>query len=137
MHRQAVEDVMPHLIIEYSSNIDQSINMEDFCRVMGQEMVKNPLFPIGGVRVRAHRCEHYYIADGDQQNGFLALHLCIGTGRSHTDKKQAGDNLFILAQNLLSSLLQTPYFALSMELREIDEEFSWKKNSIHSRLQGQ
>ncbi|TGU68353.1 5-carboxymethyl-2-hydroxymuconate isomerase, partial [Mesorhizobium sp. M1C.F.Ca.ET.144.01.1.1] len=36
----------------------------------------------------------------------------------------------------LSSLFATPHFALSLEIREIDAELSWKKNAIHPRLRG-
>jgi 5-carboxymethyl-2-hydroxymuconate isomerase len=31
-------------------------------------------------------------------------------------------------------LFETPHFALSLEVREIDPALSWKKNSIHLRL---
>ena len=36
----------------------------------------------------------------------------------------------------LAPLFETPHFALSLEIREIDPALSWKKNAIHPRLRG-
>jgi 5-carboxymethyl-2-hydroxymuconate isomerase len=37
---------------------------------------------------------------------------------------------------VLAALFATPHFALSLEIREIDPELSWKRNAIHPRLRG-
>ena len=34
------------------------------------------------------------------------------------------------------AIFETPHFALSFEIREIDPQLSWKKNAIHLRLRG-
>ncbi|MBI4046145.1 MAG: 5-carboxymethyl-2-hydroxymuconate isomerase, partial [Devosia nanyangense] len=36
----------------------------------------------------------------------------------------------------LAPLFDTPHFALSLEIREIHPDLSWKKNAIHPRLRG-
>lgn len=125
---------MPHLIVEYSKNFEEKCDIIALCRALGEEMGRNPLFPQGGIRVRAFGSDSYYIGDDDPQNAFVALYLRIGAGRSHDDKKQAGNVIFSHAEKLLSDFLKTPYFALSMELQEIDDDFSWKKNTIRQRL---
>ena len=94
------------------------------------------LFEVGAVRVRALRADHYAIADRLPENGFVDLNLRIGKGRSAEEKKRTGEALFAAATTALAPLLETPHFALSLEIREIDAELSWKKNAIHPRLRG-
>lgn len=127
---------MPHMSVEYSANLDGQVDIADFCRLLSREMLATGLFEPGAVRVRAHRAEAYAVADLLPENGFIDLNLRIGTGRSAEDKKRGGEAIFAAASDYLASLFATPHFALSLEIREIDAELSWKKNAIHPRLRG-
>ncbi|MEX0344190.1 MAG: 5-carboxymethyl-2-hydroxymuconate Delta-isomerase [Rhizobiaceae bacterium] len=128
---------MPHLTIEYSRNLDDKMSMDGFCKSMLEAALATGLFEIGAVRVRAHACDNYAISDGHPDNAFLDMSLRIGMGRDLSAKKQAGDAIFEAACDHLSKLFETPHFALSFEIREIDKELSWRKNAIHPRLRGQ
>ena len=44
--------------------------------------------------------------------------------------------VFAAVSEYLAGLFETPHFALSLEIREIDPALSWKKNAIHPRLRG-
>ncbi len=128
---------MPHLTIEYSRNLDSKMSMDGFCTSMLEAALATGLFEVGAVRVRAHACDSYAISDEHPDNAFVDMSLRIGTGRDHTTKKQAGDAIFEAASKYLSELFETPHFALSFEIREIDKELSWRKNAIHPRLRDQ
>jgi 5-carboxymethyl-2-hydroxymuconate isomerase len=56
---------MPHFTIEYSANLDSRLDMAEVVEVVRRAAVETGIFPLGGIRVRAIRCEHYAIADGD------------------------------------------------------------------------
>ena len=56
--------------------------------------VETGIFPLGGIRVRAIRCEHYAIADGRQNYGFLDMVLRLGEGRDLATRKKAGEHIF-------------------------------------------
>ena len=92
------------------------------------------LFELGAVRVRAFCAEHYAIADQLPENSFIDMEFRVGQGRSVEDLKQAGEEIFAAAQNVLKPLYSTPHFALSLEIRTIDADLSWKKNAMHARL---
>jgi 5-carboxymethyl-2-hydroxymuconate isomerase len=128
---------MPHLTVEYSANLDGRADLDRLCAALLETLLETGLFEIGAVRVRALRAEHYAIADRLPDNAFVDLNLRIGQGRSAEEKKRTGEALFATATALLAPLLATPHFALSLEIREIDAELSWKKNAIHPRLRGQ
>lgn len=125
---------MPHLTLEYSANLDGKVDFDGLCQALNQEIAGLPFFEVGAIRVRARRCEAHAVADMGPLDAFIDMQFRIGTGRSHVEKKTAGDGLFTVATRFLSPLLEEPHFALSLEIREIDPDFSWRKNTMHSRL---
>ena len=127
---------MPHLTVEYSANLEARADLDALCSTLLETILATGLFEFGAVRVRALRADHYAIADRLPDNGFVDLNLRIGKGRSAEEKKRTGEALFAAATTALAPLLETPHFALSLEIREIDAELSWKKNAIHPRLRG-
>ena len=124
------------MAIEYSANLDAKVDMPALCELVSRTMLDTGVFEQGAIRVRAFRAEAYAIADRLPENGFIDMNLRIGKGRSAEDKKRAGEAIFAAVSGHLASLFATPHFALSLEIREIDAELSWKKNAIHPRLRG-
>ena len=125
---------MPHLIIQYSENLGEQVNMTELCAVMSKAMQQTGLFPLAGIRVRANPMPHNSIADEHPNNAFADMILRIGEGRSDEQKAAAGAALMEVAKSAFAAQLAQPYFALSLEVVEIIKRFSWKANSIHPRL---
>jgi 5-carboxymethyl-2-hydroxymuconate isomerase len=125
---------MPHFSIEYSSNLDGAVDIAALCGVVHDAMLATGLFELGAIRVRALRCEAYAIADRLDANAFVDMSLRMGTGRSEAARRRAGDAIFAAAEAHLAPLLAKPHFALSLEIREIDADLSWKRNAMHPRL---
>jgi 5-carboxymethyl-2-hydroxymuconate isomerase len=125
---------MPHFTMDYSANLDQAVDFDALCRVIHAEILKTGLFEIGAVRVRAIRCGAYAITDLLGENAFIDMSFRIGEGRSEEDKRRTGEAIFKAVVQHLDTLFQTPHFALTLEIREIDPTLSWKKNAIHPRL---
>ena len=92
------------------------------------------VFETGAVRVRAIRCDAYAIADGKPENGFVDVSLRMAVGRDLAVRKRLGDQVFEAMTQFLALRFPAQHFALSFEIREIDPQLSWKKNSIHERL---
>lgn len=127
---------MPHLTVDYSANLDDRADLDALCAALLETLLETGLFEVGAIRVRALRADHYAVADRLPENAFIDLSLRIGKGRSGQEKTRTGEALFATASRLLAPLFETPHFALSLEIREIDAELSWKKNAIHPRLRG-
>lgn len=125
---------MPHFNIEYSSNLDGKVDFKALCNRVLEVILETGLFEVGAVRVRAFRAEAYAIADRLPENAFIDMSFRIGTGRSTEDRKLTGERIFAAVTDQLADLFATPHFALTLEIREIDPELSWKKNAIHPRL---
>lgn len=128
---------MPHLTVEYSANLDGPVDFAALCRVLLQALLDSGLVERGAPRVRAIRCEAFAIADDLAENSFIDMSLRLGAGRSPTEKRTLGEALIAAARPLLADQFARPHFALSLEVREIDPDLSWKLNTMHARLRAQ
>ena len=128
---------MPHFILEYSSNLDARIDMGKVVEVVRKAAVETGIFPLGGIRVRAVRCEHYAIADGNADFGFLDMVLRLGEGRDLATRKKAGEHIFKTLSDYLDPVFAKSKFALSFDMQINDKETSWKRNNLHEALKAE
>jgi 5-carboxymethyl-2-hydroxymuconate isomerase len=125
---------MPHFTIEYSANLDARIDMGKVVEVVRKAAVETGIFPLGGIRVRAVRCEHCAIADGNPHFGFLDMVLRLGEGRDLATRKKAGEHIFKALSAHLDPVFADSKFALSFDMQINEEDTSWKRNNIHDAL---
>ncbi|TWA99567.1 5-carboxymethyl-2-hydroxymuconate Delta-isomerase [Bradyrhizobium stylosanthis] len=125
---------MPHFTIEYSANLDGRLDIGAVCEVVRKAAVETGIFPLGGIRVRAIRCEHYAIADARNDYGFLDMVLRIGEGRDLPTRQKAGEHVFKALSKHLDPVFAASKFALSFDMQINDKDTSWKRNNIHDAL---
>jgi len=126
---------MPHFAIEYSANLDARVDMADVVEVVRKAAVETGIFPLGGIRVRAIRCEHYAIGDGNPDFAFLDMLLRLGEGRDLATRQKAGEHVFKALSSYLDPVFAKGTFALSFDIQINDKDMSWKRNNIHEALQ--
>ena len=125
---------MPHFLIEYSRNLEDDVDIQALCESVREAALKTGVYPLGGTRVRTHPCGHWSIADGGRNHGFLHMICRMGEGRTETARKEAGAAVYAALEGFLEPVFARRTFALSFEICEIDERFSWKTNTIHKAL---
>ena len=125
---------MPHFTIEYSANLDGRLDMAEIVELVRKAAVETGIFPLGGIRVRAIRCEHVAIADGNPQFGFLDMVLRLGEGRDLAARKKAGEHIYRALSDHLDPVFAATKFALSFDMQINDKDTSWKRNNIHEGL---
>ena len=81
---------MPHLIIEHSPNLHHCADPQAVCLAAYEALRDAGIFPIAGIRVRAHRAEHSIVAGRLPQNAFVAMTLSVGAGRAEAGLETAG-----------------------------------------------
>jgi 5-carboxymethyl-2-hydroxymuconate isomerase len=128
---------MPHLTLEYSANLDARVDMGKVVEVVRKAAIETSIFPLGGIRVRAVRCEHYAIADGNPHLGFLDMVLRLGEGRDLATRRQAGEHIFKALSAHLDPVFANSKFALSFDMQINDKDTSWKRNNIHDALKAE
>ena len=128
---------MPHFTIEYSANLDARVDMGAVVELVRKSAVETGIFPLGGIRVRTVRCEHYAIADGNPHLGFLDMVLRLGEGRDLATRRQAGEHIFKVLSAYLEPAFAESKLALSFDMQINDKETSWKRNNIHEALKAE
>jgi 5-carboxymethyl-2-hydroxymuconate isomerase len=126
---------MPHFIVEYTANLEQEGDFPGLLRKVNDILIaQDGVFPIGGIRSRAIRLEHYRMADGQADYAFVHAQLKIGAGRDEATRQRVGDALFDMMKAHFAALYEKRYLALSMEIAEFSEAGTWKHNNVHARF---
>lgn len=126
---------MPHLIVDYSANLEEEIDISGFCDCLRQAAVRIDAFPSAGVRVRAVPAPHWSIADGNPQHGYIDISVRLRAGRSDDEKAAATKAIFDAAHEFLAPVMALRPLALSLEMRDIDPALSPKAGTIRDHLE--
>ncbi len=122
---------MPHLVIEYSANVEDRIALDAMLDKLHACALTTGVFPLGGLRVRAYRADAYRIADKAPDNGFVHVTALIGHGRPLDVQQRAGEQLFaVLTEHLRPAYEQGP-LAISLNIQEFHPLLNFKKNNLH------
>ncbi len=126
---------MPHIIVEYSTNIKADANIPELLRKATQTLIdQGGVFPIGGIRARAIELTEYYVADGEEDYAFVHTNLKIAAGRDAATLKKTGDELFEMIKAHFAEMFSKRYLALSLEITELNPGFEYRHNNIHARF---
>ena len=128
---------MPHIMIDYSPNLAERLDIPGLCRALRDAAVATGVLPLAGIRVRATDCDHVVIDDGNPDHAFLDSSLRLRAGRSQVDKARATAMIFAAAEAYCAEVLATSSFMLSFEMRDIDADLSPKTSSIRRYLPGE
>ena len=126
---------MPHLMIDYSVNVETDVDIGALCDTLRDVAASIDAFPLAGVKVRAVRVDHYAIADGNPEHGFIDISVRIREGRDMETKQNAAQKIFEAANEFVADVMQRRSLALSLELRDIDAALSPKSGSIRKYLE--
>ena len=129
---------MPHLTIDHSANLGPDADMPGLCRKLAQCLIAQradgqPVYPIGGVRVRAFAADAWCIGDGALDAAYAHASMKVGAGRSPETLRATGDALFEIIKSHFAALYARSGLALSLEVEEFGEAGTWKHNNLHAR----
>lgn len=125
---------MPHQIIEYSANLEERMDIQALVDGLHEAALGIDGLPVGGLRTRAARREHYQVADRHPDNAFVHVILKLGHGRTPEQKKAYGEALFAALCRLLEPASSTSPLGISFEVQEIHPDLTWKKNNLRDYM---
>ena len=128
---------MPHLILEYSANLDEDLDIGDLVELVHDAALDTGVFPLGGMRTRAERRDVYRVADGNPENRFVNLVARIGVGRPLAVRQTAGNTIFEALCGALQPVFDRYPLSISFEVQEMHPQLNFKKNNIHKKLEQQ
>jgi 5-carboxymethyl-2-hydroxymuconate isomerase len=122
-------------MIDYSVNVEPDVDIGALCDTLRDVAASINAFPLAGVKVRAVRVDHYSIADGNPEHGFIDISVRIREGRDMETKQNAAQKIFDAANEFVADVMRRRSLALSLELRDIDAALSPKSGSIRKYLE--
>jgi 5-carboxymethyl-2-hydroxymuconate isomerase len=121
---------MPHITVEYSSNLASDLSISELIGQLHQTVVACGLFEPSAVRTRAAPRDIYLIADGAPQNVFVHILARIRAGRTAQDRQSLGESLLQSARQAIAKLPSSKPIALTVEVQEIDPEMLFRHITI-------
>src|ERR1700675_2474830 len=123
---------MPHVICEYSANLEEKIRIDALLEALHAAMMRTRIGDLAGLRTRAERRAHYRIADNDPANGFVNVTIRVARGRPPETRKLIAETVFADAARHLEATFATSPFMLSVKVQEIDPAFRIHKSNIRA-----
>lgn len=112
---------MPHIMVEYSSNLDNAMDIQGLLNALHQAMIDTGHAPIEGTRTRAMRREHYCVADRNPDNAFVHIIVRMREGRPKEVYQLVAEKLMAAAEKNLEHALNTHPMQLALEMHEITQ----------------
>jgi 5-carboxymethyl-2-hydroxymuconate delta isomerase (EC 5.3.3.10) len=123
---------VPHFIAECTDNIREQADLPGLFAKVNEALAATGIFPLGGIRSRAHWLDTWQMADGRHDYAFVHMTLKIGAGRSLESREAVGEMLFELIKAHFAELMASRYLALSFELDELHPTLNYKQNNVHA-----
>jgi len=125
---------MPHFLVEYSSNLEEALELPALFEKLHAAAAKGGVFPVAGMRSRGLPRSQYRLADGHPDNGFVHVNLRVGAGRDVETLRLEGEAIFAVLSEHLAALFDERPLALSLEISEIHPDLNFKKGNIRDYL---
>ena len=120
---------MPHIIVEYTSNLDNSMDVQGLLNALHQAMIDTGHAPVAGLRTRAVRREHFCVAECDPSTAFVHIIVRMREGRPKEVYQQVGETLMATAEKSLEKTLQKHPMQLALEMHEITQ-LTFRRDTI-------
>ena len=128
---------MPHVIVEYSANIESEVSPQLLVEEMHAAAIASGIADVAGFRTRAERRDVYRVGEGSPANGFVHIVARIRHGRSLEQRRALAQTLMAAADTALEPAFAARPLALSVEVHEIDPETRLMRNTMRAPAKGE
>lgn len=115
---------MPHIDIEYSSNLEQVVDAARLLDVVHQTTLDSGAFPRWGVRTFAKVVERFRIGEGERDSGFIRIIVRISPGRDLATRQTLARTLFEAVCGPLEQLFEAHRLGFQLEIQEFEAAMS-------------
>ena len=133
---------MPHVVVQYSANLDPDANIGALCKALAEVIVAQRdaggarVFPIGGTRVLAYPTPHFAVADGAPDRAFVYLNARIAAGRERALVAATGEAMMAVVRRHFAELFASRAVGITLQIDEGEPVFDAKHSSLHPLFAG-
>ncbi|CEK09510.1 5-carboxymethyl-2-hydroxymuconate Delta-isomerase [Legionella hackeliae] len=114
---------MPHLTLEYSSNIIEKDKLLSFFSECHAILATSLPANLASCKSRALCSDIFYIADGDSKHAFIHLDIKVMAGRSDETLQSTAHQLMELLNIYFEESMKKFQLQISIEISELGEFF--------------
>lgn len=114
---------MPHLILEYSKNIESDLNHEPLFLTLHKLLAEKLPTDIASCKSRCIPHDLFYVGDCEVKNAFAHLTIKILQGRSDENKSQIGSEILKILHNFYQPHQSKLNLQLSVEIMDLDKHY--------------
>jgi len=123
---------MPHIIVEYSANLDATVEIPGLLEALHQAMIGTGVADVAAIRTRAYRAENFIIADRNPKNGFVQITVRLREGRPKEAYEKVAKDLMPAAEASLERAFAAHPLQLALEIHEITQ-LTLRKNTVREK----
>jgi 5-carboxymethyl-2-hydroxymuconate isomerase len=123
---------MPHLILEYTDNIEP-FAVQPLLARLHDEMVATGAVNLKGLKSRAIRLTDYRLADGDERYAFVHVQMWIRDGRSLETKQDMAQRTMSILEETFGNRRDGGYLSLSVDIQEMAKGIALTHHNIPTR----
>lgn len=123
---------MPHLTIEYSSNVAAAVDVAAVVDALHDAALATGVAPLDALRTRGVERSVYAVADRHPDNGFVAVTIRLGEGRTDEQRQHLVAALMDALDEALGTARET--LMLSVECQEIDGDSRLNRNHLRPHV---
>jgi len=121
-------EIMPHVILEYSENLD--FDVQEFFRELFDSLVETGNINLKGLRGRALKLTEYRIADGKPDYKMAHVMMTIREGRPLEVKEEFAKRIMAQLEKTFGDHLEHGYIGLSNDMRELKDGIALRTSTI-------
>lgn len=116
---------MPHLTLEYSSNIKER-DFKTIFHELHKILVTVCSASLESCKSRAIQHEIFYIGDGNPKNAFVHLEICLADGRPLKIREEVGQQMLEVLSKYFSKSLRDLNLQITVESKEFQRKLYFK-----------
>ncbi len=117
---------MPHLRLEYSSNLKDHVHFREIFPACHSILAKTANADVARCQSRAIPCDQFFVGDGSAREAFIALEIILLEGRSTEQLEEMGRQTLKLLENAFSHLAQRFNMQISVRYTEFPSSTYYK-----------
>lgn len=122
---------MPHLILEYTDNIEP-FDVQALFAELHTEVVATRAVNLKGLKSRAYRLTDYRLADGDARYAFVHVQMWIRHGRTLETKQEMARRVMAVLERWFGARREDGFLSLSADIQEMTEGVALTQHNIPS-----
>ena len=121
---------MPQVILEYSDNILEQPDVEDLFRRLHELLIQHGPFKLSAIKSRVIRHREYFVADGNNSNGFIHLTLSILKGRDLKLRQELGKSILSFLKEEFAHSHAKLKCSITVDIHELNTDTYFIESNI-------